>query len=228
MGGNKVLLVATSHDKLGDTDQKTGAWLEEIAAPYYVFKGAGMDVTLASVKGGAIPLDDASMADPFYTADAKKFKEDSEAWSALCNSKPLADINPSDYAAVFVAGGHGIVYDGPASGDLSRVLSGIAAEGGVVSAVCHGPAGLVGAKGPDGKPLVSGKKVTGFSNSEEEAVQKTNVVPWLLADKLKELGGSYECGADWAVHVVTDGKLVTGQNPGSSEATAKAVLAALG
>lgn len=224
----RVLIVSTSHDKLGDTDQLTGSWLEEIAAPYYVFKEAGCEVVLASIKGGAVPLDEASLSGDFFTPAAKRFKDDAEAWAALQSTTPVADIStPADFDAVYLPGGHGIMYDGPDNADLARVLGAAAAAGKVVSAVCHGPAGLVGAQGPDGKPLVAGKKVTGFTNSEEAAVGKTHVVPWLLEDKLQELGGQYVKQGDWAEFVVTDGRLVTGQNPSSSAEVAKAVVALL-
>jgi putative intracellular protease/amidase len=222
----KVLIICTSAAKLGDLS--TGSWLEEIAAPFYVFKEAGYDVDIASISGGKIPLDEASLSGDFLTDTAKKFQSDAEASKALENSKSAVDItDTSAYAAIFVPGGHGIAADGPNNPVLQKLLVDFHDSGKVISSVCHGPIALTHVKLSNGNWLLKGKKVTGFSNSEETAVEKIKYMPFLIEDRLKEEGGSYSKGDDWSVHVVTDGKLVTGQNPQSSEGVAKAVLAVL-
>lgn len=224
----QILAIATLHDQLGDSGQKTGLWISELAEPYYIFKEAGYDVTIASPQGGAIPIDPASLEGDYYTGEAKRFLEaDDEAKLQLQNSVKLESVTePEAYDAIFLPGGHGPVFDLALNEKLGELLTKAYAAGKVVSAVCHGPAGLVPGKDGD-KPLVSGKKVTGFSNSEERAVGKDKYVPFLLEDKLKELGGKYEAGADWQPHVVTDGRLITGQNPGSSKGVGEAVVKAL-
>lgn len=224
----QILAVATLHDQLGDSGQKTGLWISELAEPYYVFREAGYDVTIASPKGGPIPIDAASLEGDFYTAEAKRFLEaDDAAKLQLEHSVKLDDVTePEAYDAIFLPGGHGPVFDLAKSEKLGELLTKAYAAGKVVCAVCHGPAGLVTAKDGD-KPLVAGKKVTGFSNSEERAVGKDKYVPFLLEDKLKELGGKYEAAGDWQPHVVQDGRLITGQNPSSSKAMGEAVVAAL-
>lgn len=224
----QILAIATLHDKLGDSGQPTGLWISELAEPYYVFKEAGYDVTIASPKGGAIPIDPASQQGDFYTSEAKRFLEaDDEAKQSLHNSVPLDQVTePESYDAIFLPGGHGPVYDLAKSQKAGDILTKAYAAGKIVAAVCHGPAGLVLAKDGD-KPLVSGKKVTGFSNSEERAVGKDKYVPFLLEDKLKELGGKYECTGDWQPFVVQDGRLITGQNPASSKELGEKVVKAL-
>lgn len=224
----QILAVATSHDQLGNSGQKTGLWISELAEPYYVFKDAGYDVTIASPNGGAVPIDAASLEGDFYTPEAKRFLEaDDAAKLQLHHSVKLDDVKePEAYDAIFLPGGHGPVFDLAVSDKVGELLTKAFAAGKIVCAVCHGPAGL--AKGMDGdKPLVSGKRVTGFSNSEERAVGKDKYVPFLLEDKLKELGGKYEATGDWQVKVVEDGRLITGQNPGSAKAMGEAVVAAL-
>lgn len=226
----RVLIVATSHDKLGETGQPTGCWVEEVASPYYAWRSKGYQVTIASIKGGEIPFDPASKAGDFCTPEATNFLNDKEAQEKVNNSKPAADMLGSveEFDAIFLPGGHGIVYDGPKSKELKELLEKFWAAGKVVSAVCHGPAGLVTACAADGNSIVKGKQVTGFTNTEEIAVNKQDAVPFLLEDKLKELGGLYERSeGDWASFVVSDGQLITGQNPGSSKAVAEAVIEAV-
>lgn len=220
----KILMVLTSHDQLGDTGKKTGFWLEEFAAPYYVLKDAGAEITLASPKGGQPPLDPKSDEPDAQTEATDRFKADQTAQQLLASTTPLSHIDPADFDAVFYPGGHGPLWDLAEDKDSIALIEAFAAKDQPVATVCHAPGVLRHVKGRDGKPLVSGKKVTGFTNSEEEAVGLTEVVPFLVEDMLQERGGLYEKGADWSVHVVTDGKLVTGQNPASSEEAAKALL----
>ena len=220
----KILIVLTSHDKLGDTGKKTGFWLEEFAAPYYVLKDAGAEITLASPKGGQPPLDPKSDEPDAQTEATDRFKADQTAQQLLASTTPLSQINPADFDAVFYPGGHGPLWDLAEDKDSIALIEAFAAKERPVGAVCHAPGVLRHVKGKDGQPLVSGRKVTGFTNSEEEAVGLTKVVPFLVEDMLQERGGLYEKGSDWGVHVVTDGKLVTGQNPASSEEAAKALL----
>jgi putative intracellular protease/amidase len=223
----KILMVLTSHDRLGETGQKTGFWLEEFAAPYYVFKDANADITIASPQGGQPPLDPKSDEPDFQTAATERFKGDAEAQLALANSVRLANVSAEDFDAVFYPGGHGPLWDLTADTESIALIERMFASGKTVAAVCHAPAVLRNAVSPDGTPLIEGKSVTGFSNSEEEAVQLTEVVPFLLEDELMMKGGNYSKSSDWHPYVVTDGKLITGQNPASSEQAAQAVLASL-
>lgn len=219
-----VLMVLTSHDQLGDTGEKTGFWLEEFAAPYYIFRDAGATITLASPEGGQPPLDPKSDAPDAQTDATRRFREDDEAQAALASTERLDTIDVTAYDAVFYPGGHGPLWD-LAEDATSIALIETAIGGGTpVAAVCHAPAVLRHTKAADGSPLVSGKSVTGFTNSEEEAVQLTDVVPFLVEDMLKENGGTFSRTEDWGVHVVRDGLLITGQNPASSEAAAEALL----
>lgn len=224
----KVLIVLTSHDELGNTGEKTGFWLEELAAPYYVFRDAGAEVTLASPRGGQPPLDPKSASPDFQTAATRRFEADAAAKAALAATHRLADMAIGDYDAVFYPGGHGPLWDLASDAHSIALIEAALAAGKPVGAVCHAPAVLREVKGPDGAPLVKGKAVTGFSNSEEAAVALTDVVPFLVEDMLVAKGGSYSRGADWAPHVVRDGLLVTGQNPASSAPTAEALLDLLG
>jgi putative intracellular protease/amidase len=223
----KILMVLTSHDELGDTGKKTGFWLEEFAAPYYVMKDAGADITLASPKGGQPPLDPKSDEPDAQTEATDRFKADQTAQQLLASTTPLSHIDPADFDAVFYPGGHGPLWDLAEDRDSIALIEAFAAKDRPIGAVCHAPGVLRHVKGRDGQSLVSGRKVTGFTNSEEEAVGLTEVVPFLVEDMLQERGGRYEKGADWGVYVVTDGRLVTGQNPASSEEAAKALLALL-
>ncbi|MBS0126271.1 type 1 glutamine amidotransferase domain-containing protein [Thetidibacter halocola] len=223
----KILMVLTSHDKLGDTGKKTGFWLKEFAAPYYVFKDAGAAVTLASPKGGQPPLDPTSDADDAQTEATKRFKGDKAVQSDLASTVVLSTVSADEFDAVFFPGGHGPLWDLSEDADNIKLIETFAAHDRPIAAVCHAPAVFKHPKGEDGKPLVAGKAVTGFTNTEEEAVGLTEVVPFLVEDMLKTNGGVYEKGADWASFVVTDGKLVTGQNPTSSEEAARKLLGLL-
>lgn len=220
----KLLMVLTSHDRLGDTGQATGFWLEELAAPYYAFKDAGADITLASPLGGQPPLDPKSDAPDFQTAATRRFKSDPAAQAALAGTKKLSDVTAGVFDAVFYPGGHGPLWDLAEDPDSIALIESTLAAGKPLAAVCHAPAVLRHAKAPSGRPLVSGRNVTGFTNTEEEAVQLTEVVPFLVEDMLVQNGGKYTKGADWEPYVVTDGLLVTGQNPASSEPAARALL----
>ncbi len=224
----KILMVLTSHDQLGDTGKKTGFWLEEFAAPYYVFKDAGVQITLASPKGGQPPLDPKS-DDPSAQTDAtRRFKADTDAQRVLANTVALASVRAEDFDALFYPGGHGPLWDLAEDAQSIALIEKTFAAGKPLALVCHAPGVLRHAKAPDGKHLVDGKQVTGFTNTEEEAVQLTEIVPFLVEDMLKANGGQYSKGADWAPYVLTDGNLITGQNPASSEQGAHAVLQQLG
>jgi putative intracellular protease/amidase len=221
----KILMVLTSHDRLGDTGKPTGFWLEEFAAPYYVFKDAGEEVAIASPRGGQPPLDPKSDDPGMQTESTRRFRADPQAQAALASTLKLSDVKPEDYDAVFYPGGHGPLWDLADDRDSIGLVERMQAAGKPVAAVCHGPAVLRHAKGRDGAPLVRGRRVTGFSNSEEEAAGLTQVVPFLVEDMLASQGGQYSKAAqDWAPHVVADGLLVTGQNPASSEETARTLL----
>jgi putative intracellular protease/amidase len=220
----KILIVLTSHDKLGNTGQKTGFWLEEFAAPYYVFKDAGADITLASPKGGQPPLDPKSDESDFQTQATERFKQDDSAQVALANTVRLSEISPSDYDAVFYPGGHGPLWDLAEDPDSITLIETMFNSGKPVAAVCHAPGVLRHAKASNDSSLVDGKSVTGFSNSEEDAVQLTEIVPFLVEDELKAKGGVYSSADDWHPYAITDGNLITGQNPASSELAANAVL----
>lgn len=219
-----VLMVLTSHDKLGDTGKKTGFWLEEFTAPYYVFKDAGVDISIASPAGGQPPLDPKSDAEEAQTDTTRRFKTDADAQKALATTHKLADIDANKYDAVFYPGGHGPLWDLADDKDSIDLIQTLWAAGKPVAAVCHAPAAFKNVQTPDGTPLVKGRKVTGFSNSEEAAAGLTDVVPFLLEDQLKKNGGDYAKGEDWASFVQIDGQLITGQNPASSAATAKALV----
>ena len=220
----KILLVLTSHDQLGNTGHKTGFWLEEFASPYYVFKDAGAQITLASPKGGQPPIDPKSDAPDAQTAATRRFAEDAEAQQLLANSLPLAQVRAEDFDALFYPGGHGPLWDLAEDSTSIALIERFIALGKPVGAVCHAPGVLRHVKAADGTPLVRGKRVTGFSNSEEAAVALTDVVPFLVEDMLKAHGGVYGRAADWHSYVEVDGLLVTGQNPASSDASAEALL----
>lgn len=222
-----ILIVLTSHEDLGNTGLKTGFWLEELAAPYYIFKEAGAKLTLASPLGGQPPLDPKSNDPMFQTDETRRFEADKEAIAALANTIKLADVTMSDFDAVFYPGGHGPLWDLAENKNSIQFIENAIQTNKPVGLVCHAPGVLRDVKGLDGKPLVAGKLVTGFSNTEEDAVQLTDIVPFLVEDMLKANGGVYSKVADWQPYVVTDGLLITGQNPGSSAATATALLKAL-
>ena len=224
----KILMVLTSHDQLGETGKKTGFWLEEFAAPYYAFKDADADVTLASPAGGQPPLDPKSDEPDAQTDATRRFKADAPAQAALAHTAKLADVAGEGFDALFYPGGHGPLWDLAEDAHSIKLIEAMAAAGKLVAAVCHAPGVLRHAKAADGSPLVKGRKVTGFTNTEEAAVQLTKVVPFLVEDMLVKNGGLYSKGGDWQPHVVTDGKLITGQNPASSAPAALAVLAQFG
>jgi putative intracellular protease/amidase len=221
----KVLFVTTSHDKMGDTKDKTGVWLEELAAPYYVFKEVGADITVASPKGGPIPIDPKSMAIVIATRNTKRFLKDGEAMNFLTHSTVLSEINAADFDVVFIPGGHGPLWDLADNNILKQLLEAFDREGKPIGAVCHGVVGLVTLQDDQGALLVKGKQLTGFSNSEEESSGLTKVVPFLLETKLVSLGALYSKGANYVSHVVADGNIITGQNPASSEEVAKKMVA---
>ncbi|MHC4963198.1 MAG: type 1 glutamine amidotransferase domain-containing protein [Planctomycetota bacterium] len=220
----KILIVLTSHDKLGDTGEKTGFWLEEFAAPYYVFKDAGAEITLASPLGGQPPLDPKSDAPDFQTESTHRFKTDSAAQAVLASTLKLADVSAVDFDAVFYPGGHGPLWDLAEESASIALIEAMLEAKKPVAAVCHAPGVLRHPKALNGKSVVQGKTVTGFTNTEEAAVGLTDVVPFLVEDMLKQNGANYSKLEDWQPHVVTDGLLITGQNPASSEPVAKALL----
>jgi len=223
----KILMVLTSHDELGDTGKKTGFWLEEFAAPYYVLKDAGHDITLASPAGGQPPLDPKSDEPDAQTDATRRFKDDEEAQAHLASTLKLAEVDVSDFDGVFYPGGHGPLWDLAESADSKATIEGALSAGKPVALVCHAPAVLKNVTSPEGEPIVKGRKVTGFTNEEEEAVGLTDVVPFLLEDVLKQQGGDFSEGGVFEPHVVRDGLLITGQNPPSSEPTAKKLLEVL-
>ncbi len=220
----KILMVLTSHDRLGDTGKKTGFWLEEFAAPYYVFKDSNAAIALASPKGGQPPLDPKSDEPDSQTKATKRFKQDDDAKADLANTVCLSEVSSSDYDAVFYPGGHGPLWDLAEDVDSIALIEAMYQSGKPIAAVCHAPAVFRHTKNSNGTPLVEGKKVTGFSNSEEDAVQLSEVVPFLVENELKAKGGIYSSIDDWHPYVVTDGDLITGQNPASSGPVAIAML----
>jgi len=219
----KILIVLTSYDQLGNTGRKTGFWLEEFAAPYYTFLDAGATVTLASPKGGQPPLDPVSDTPEGQTDFTRRFKQDPAAQAVLAKTSRLADVKTSDYDAVFYPGGHGPMWDLTEDPHSIALIEAFFNDGKPVAAVCHAP-GVFHRVKFQGQPIVKDKRVTGFTNGEEAAVHLTKVVPFLVEDELKRLGGLYEKAADWASFVITDGRLVTGQNPASSKVAAEALL----
>lgn len=224
----KILMILTSSATMGDTGEPTGLWFEELATPYYAFIDAGASVTLASIAGGPVPIDPRSVkAKGENEASVDRFLGDEPAAAALKMTIHINGIDVSTYDAVFLPGGHGTMWDLPQSTELAALLTRAWTQGKVVAAVCHGPAGLVNAQDETGAPLVSGRRVTGFTDSEERAVGLDTVVPFLLESRLRELGGRYESVADFQPFSIADGRLVTGQNPASSALTAKLTLNAL-
>jgi len=219
-----ILMVLTSHDQLGNTGKKTGFWLEEFAAPYYTLTAAGAHITLASPLGGQPPLDPKSDEPESQTDATRRFKADPQAQALLANTAKLAEMQVADFDAVFYPGGHGPLWDLAEDRDSIKLIEDMLAAGKPVGAVCHAPGVLRHVKAADGTPLVRGKQVTGFTNTEEAAVGLTDIVPFLVEDMLTQHGGNYSKTGDWQSYVVTDGLLVTGQNPASSEAAAAALL----
>ena len=223
----KILMVLTSHDELGSTGKKTGFWLEELAAPYYAFLDAGAEITLASPKGGQPPLDPKSDEPDSQTDETRRFHADSAAQAALASTVRLDTVNQETFDAVFYPGGHGPLWDLANDKHSISLIEQTLQAGKPVALVCHAPGVLRDVKNADGTPLVKGKKVTGFTNSEEEGVGLTDVVPFLVEDVLKQNGSLYSRGDDWQSYTVQDGLLITGQNPGSSAETAKVLLSSL-
>ncbi|MGO4416329.1 type 1 glutamine amidotransferase domain-containing protein [Cupriavidus sp. KB_39] len=220
----KILMVLTSHDQLGNTGRKTGFWLEELAAPYYAFKDAGAEIVLASPKGGQPPLDPKSNEPDFQTELTHRFEADAAAKAQLAATVRLDSVSQADFDTVFYPGGHGPLWDLAEDKHSIALIQSFVAAGKPVALVCHAPGVLRHVVTPDGKPLVQGRKVTGFTNTEEAAVELTKVVPFLVEDELKAKGGLYSKGDDWAPYVVEDGPLITGQNPASSASAAAALL----
>ncbi|RBO86328.1 type 1 glutamine amidotransferase domain-containing protein [Marinomonas aquiplantarum] len=220
----KILMVLTSHDTLGDTGEKTGFWLEEFAAPYYTFLDAGAELVLASPLGGQPPLDPKSDLPDFQTPATERFKQDEQAQQVLANTVKLDDVSQDEFDAVFYPGGHGPLWDLAESTTSISLIEAFEQAGKPISFVCHAPGVLRRVKAANGEPLIKGRKVTGFTNGEEAGVELTDVVPFLIEDEFIRLGGLYEKGADWQSHVVEDGRLITGQNPASSEAVAQALI----
>lgn len=224
----KILMVLTSHADLGDTGEKTGFWVEEFAAPYYAFIDAGAEVTLASPEGGQPPIDPTSTLADFETDATKRYDNDSAAKTLMANTKILSEVNASDFDAVFYPGGHGPLWDLVDNADSINLIENFIQQQKPVAAVCHASAAFLNIKDTDGNALVAGKKVTGFSNTEEAAVQLTDIVPFLVEDELIKKGGDYQKTDDWGVLALEDGLVITGQNPASSELAAKKLLTKLG
>jgi len=223
----KILMVITSHAELGDTGEKTGFWVEEFAAPYYAFVDAGVKVTLASPAGGQPPVDPKSEMEDFLTESTKRFDADTEAKALVANTNKLAEMKSTDFDAVFYPGGHGPLWDLTNNTDSIALIESFLAENKPVASVCHAPAAFLNIKDADGEYVVKGKAVTGFTNTEEEAVQLTDVVPFLLEDELVKRGGDFQKVNDWNAFAIQDGLLITGQNPASSELAAEKLLAAI-
>jgi putative intracellular protease/amidase len=223
----KILIVLTSHSELGNTGRKTGFWIEELAAPYYTLKDAGAIITLASPKGGQPPIDPKSAEPNNQTEATHRFDNDEALQELLAHTEVLAEVSANDFDAVFYPGGHGPLWDLTHDIHSIKLIEAFLASKKPVAAVCHAPAVLLNVKDSNGETLVKGKHVTGFANTEEEAVQLTDIVPFLVEDELKKQGGIYHKKEDWASFVVTEGLLITGQNPASSEEAAKVLLALL-
>ena len=223
----KVLIVLTSHGELGSTGEKTGFWIEEFAAPYYILADAGVELTIASPKGGQPPVDPKSESADSQTPATKRFYSDYDLIDKVAHTLKLSEVNEADYAAVFYPGGHGPLWDLATDAISINLIENFYKNNKPVAFVCHAPSALLKVKAPDGEPLVKGKEVTGFSDTEEEAVKLTKVVPFLLEDELKKLGAHYSKGDNWSSYVKEDGLIITGQNPASSEAVAKLLLIAM-
>ncbi|MDY7116043.1 type 1 glutamine amidotransferase domain-containing protein [Halomonas sp. SSL-5] len=223
----RILMVLTSHDRLGDTGEPTGFWLEELAAPYYACRDAGAEVVLASPAGGQPPLDPKSDAEESQTEATRRFKQDPQAQQQLATTRRLDEVSADDFDAIFYPGGHGPLWDLVDNPDSIRLIETFWAQQKPVAAVCHAPIVLLKARDADGQPLVRGRRVTGFTNGEEDAVGLTEVVPQLVEDALKAAGGDYSKADDFAPYTCRDGRLITGQNPPSSEPVARVLLEAL-
>ncbi|MEW5307153.1 MAG: hypothetical protein WDW36_009566 [Sanguina aurantia] len=222
-----VLIVSTSHSILGETGEATGSWAEEVASPYYLFKAAGYTVDITSIAGGEIPFDEPSLAPPYLTKDVERFLLDDDAMAQVFESRVFSSVSADAYDAVYLPGGHGTCWDFPGNATLKQLVETFWKSGKVVSAVCHGVIGLLEANDESGACILAGKQATGFSNTEEFAVVKEKIVPFLLEDAMKAKGAIYTAAGNWKVHALRDGKLVTGQNPQSSARVAELVIEAL-
>ena len=223
----KVLFVLTSHSELGDTGEKTGFWVEEFAAPYYLLADAGVEITIASPKGGQPPIDPKSAAPDAQTAATRRFDTDQALKEKLAQTVKLSEVDAGSFDAVFYPGGHGPLWDLANDTDSIELIKAFVKQRKPVTMVCHAPGALINVKAENGDPIIKGKLITGFSNTEEEAVQLTDVVPFLLEDEMKKSGAIYSKGPDWQSYVIKDGLLITGQNPGSSEEAAEELLKVL-
>lgn len=221
---NKVLFVVTSHDQMGNTDRKTGIWIEEFAAPYYYFLDNGKEITIASPKGGQVPIDPKSNEPENRTEATVRYYNDPETIRRLSNTKKISEVNERDFDTVFYPGGHGPMWDLPDNEDSIKLLESFNRAGKVMTLMCHAPAALINVKDKNGDLLIRGKRVTAFTNGEEKAVQLDKIVPFLLEDKLRSKGANYQKGEDWAPFVTRDGRLITGQNPASSVLAAETVM----
>lgn len=227
-GSFRILMIATSAATMDDGKEKTGVWLEELTSPYYAFTDAGATVDVASIRGGAIPVDPRSVqADGENEASVERYLKDEALKERISNTPRFTDLDPSSYDALFLPGGHGTMFDYPRSEDLASLISRMNQDEKVIAAVCHGPAGLVNVRNPDGSHFVAGRKVAAFTDSEERAVGLDEAVPFLLETKLKELGALHDAAPDFQPHAVRDGRLVTGQNPASAAPAAELVLTVL-
>lgn len=227
MASPRILIVLTSHNELGNTGELTGFWLEEFSAPYYTFLDGGAVITLASIKGGQPPIDPKSYHEDWQTDATRRFLSDTSAQTSLENTIPISEVDSGDHDAIFLPGGHGPMWDFPTNSTLAHLIEAFNKEEKVISAVCHASVALVSVKAASGEPLVKGKVVTGFTNSEEKAVGLEAVVPFLLETRLRELGANFAKGEDWQPNIQQDANIITGQNPASSEPAARAVLAVL-
>jgi len=220
----RVLFVVTSHDKMGDTGKPTGYTLAEVTHPWKVLRDAGYEIDIVSPKGGKAPVDGFDMNDPVN----KEVWESEEYQDKINSTLKPEEVNPSQYPAIFYAGGHGTMWDFPDNADIQRIGRAIYEAGGIISAVCHGPAGLINLKLSDGNYLIDGRKINSFTNEEEKEVKADEIVPFLLENKLKERGADYEKSGNWQVHVAVDGRIITGQNPQSAKAVGEAILQQIG
>jgi putative intracellular protease/amidase len=224
----KVLVVLPSHDQLGNTGQKTGFWLEEFTDPYYKFIDSGYEVTIASPRGGKPPVDPKSTQKENQSESTKRFERDKSAQEKLENTLALSQVSASDYDTLFLPGGHGPMWDLSSDENMKKIVEDFYSDKKIVSAVCHGPAGLLQATDRNGNSILKGKKITGFTNNEESAVGLTKTVPFSLENRMKELGGKFEKGQDFKPFIVSDGQLITGQNPKSALPAAEKVVEILG
>ena len=225
----RILIIVTSNARMGDTGKPTGLWAEELAAPYFAFVDAGFDVEIASPQGGTAPMDPGSLK-PKGENDAvvERLLADEAAQRKVASTRPVAEVDAAAYDAVFFPGGHGTMWDLPGDAGVTRAVESAYAAGRIVAAVCHGPAGLVSARRPDGQPLVAGKRVNAFTDDEEREAGQAETVPFLLESRLRSLGAKFEKTGNWQPYAVRDGQLITGQNPQSSAEVARLVLQALG